>query len=355
MTNALTSGLIFGDLLKDQGVQDAFSDQSVLLKLKGFERAWTQALMTMEVVSTKNGKLALTAIDTFNVDWPKMAEASNRDGLPIPELVRQIRANLPDEVKNAIHSGVTSQDVIDTAMVLISRDLLEEFASRAAQIIENLRRLDQQFGACVIMGRTRMQAALPITVHNRLNSWLAPLEIQVMKVGELVSDVATVQVGGPVGLRNLPEGKAEQVAKQVAETLKLELTPVWHTDRSRIVDCGHWLVQICGVLGKMGQDIALMSQQGIGEVNLSGAGGSSAMPHKQNPIRAEIIVSLSRFVSGHQGLLGQSKIHEQERSGASWGLEWLVLPAMYEAAGAALNNANMLLNQIEGIGRSSEQ
>ena len=93
-----------------------------------------------------------------------------------------------------------------------------------------------------------------------------------------------------------------------------------------------------------------MAQQGIDEIVPSGGGGSSAMAHKQNPVAAEAMVALARYVAGQQGILGQAMIHEQERSGAAWALEWLTMPAMAEATGTALNHTEKLLSSIEQIG-----
>ena len=95
-----------------------------------------------------------------------------------------------------------------------------------------------------------------------------------------------------------------------------------------------------------------MAQQGLDEVQIKGAGGSSAMPHKQNPVRAEILVARARVAAGQQGTLAQALVHEQERSGAAWAIEWVILPAMFETAGAALNNAEALLDQITSLGAS---
>ena len=93
-----------------------------------------------------------------------------------------------------------------------------------------------------------------------------------------------------------------------------------------------------------------MAQQGVDEVTLSGAGGSSEMPHKQNPVSAELLVTLARYVAGQQGLLAQAMVHEQERSGAAWALEWMTLPAMCEAAGAALSHGGKLLGSVTRLG-----
>ncbi|MEO0918648.1 MAG: lyase family protein, partial [Pseudomonadota bacterium] len=166
------------------------------------------------------------------------------------------------------------------------------------------------------------------------------------------ADIAVVQVGGPIGKRDAPSEHGEAIARFVASELGLTVTPVWHTDRSGPVSFGHWLSLVSGSLGKIGQDIVLMSQQGIDEVTLRGGGSSSAMPHKGNPVLAEAMVTLARYVAGQQGVLLQAMIHEQERSGIAWPLEWMTLPVMAEATGAALNHALAVFTQIERLGSS---
>ncbi|MFZ8941994.1 MAG: lyase family protein, partial [Gemmobacter sp.] len=166
----------------------------------------------------------------------------------------------------------------------------------------------------------------------------------------LRAELARVQVGGASGLRDLPDGKGEAVAAAVAQALGLGVTAVWHADRSAMVGLGHWFTLVAGAMGKIGQDVALMAQQGVDEITLAGGGGSSAMAHKQNPILAETMVALARHVAGLQGTLAQAMIHEQERSGAAWPLEWLTLPAMAEATGATLRHTARLIASVTRMG-----
>lgn len=339
MSNALLQGQLFGPLFQDKTIAEHFGDAVMLRHMLAFERAWTEGLMGLGAVSAKEGQAALARMAGFEPDWAALHEGSTRDGLPVPELVKQLRAGL--SAGEAIHSGATSQDVIDTAMVLASLEVLAELEARKARVAVALDALQGRFGARKIMGRTRMQAALPITVADRLRLWRAPLE----GLEDFAPRLSRLQIGGPVGLR-----ADDGMAAHLAEALGLRAGPCWHTDRSAFVDFGNWLMKLTGHLGKMGQDIALMAQQGVDEVRLSGSGGSSAMPHKQNPVRAEALITLARYVAGQQGILGQALVHEQERSGATWALEWMVLPAMCEAAGAALAHAEALLAQVEDMG-----
>ena len=352
MSNSFTRSGLLGDLLQDPLVAAAFSAEQFTAFMVAFERAWTEAMMHANVVDSDTGQAALAAIDMFQPDFEALGRASLIDGLPVPALVKQLRAGLPDDVQMAIHSGATSQDVIDTATVLTSLRVLKMFGTRLDGIADQLDDVIARFGPVQMMGRTRMQAGLPITVQDRVRPWRQAVLDHRAALVVLIENTRQVQIGGAVGLRNLPAGKSDDVAAHVAQTLGLRLGPVWHAERTMMIEIGHWLTKVSGSLGKIGQDIALMAQQGVDEIKLDGAGGSSAMPHKQNPIRAEILIALARSVAGQQGILAQALVHEQERSGAAWTLEWMTLPSMMEDTGASLNNAAAVLSQIKTLGQT---
>jgi 3-carboxy-cis,cis-muconate cycloisomerase len=344
MTNDYLKNGLYGSLFHDPQVAAEFSGAATLGHMLAFQRAWTRALVQAGAVTGAAGADALRALDAFVPE--RFQPASDIDGLPVPSLVAQLRAGLPPEVAQAIHSGATSQDVVDTAQVLALLAVLDLFVARLDRLDVALAQLHDRFGPAPLTARTRMQAALPATASLRIAGWWRGLLVQAQRAPSVRADLAQVQIGGAIGTRDLPQG----VAQAVADSLGLALTPVWHTERSSMVTFGHWLTLVAGALGKIGQDVALMAQQGVGTVTLSGGGGSSAMPHKQNPVLAEVIVALARHVAGLQGTLAHAMLHEQERSGAAWALEWLTLPAMAEATGAALRHADELLAAIQAMG-----
>jgi 3-carboxy-cis,cis-muconate cycloisomerase len=132
--------------------------------------------------------------------------------------------------------------------------------------------------------------------------------------------------------------------------LGLANVPQWHSQRDRIMDLAALLSGISGSLGKIGQDVVLMADRGD-EIALAGGGSSSAMPHKQNPVAAEGLVALARFNAAQLGGLAQAAVHEQERSGAAWTLEWLFLPQMVVASGAALSPGRYdLVSSVRRLG-----
>jgi 3-carboxy-cis,cis-muconate cycloisomerase len=199
------------------------------------------------------------------------------------------------------------------------------------------------------MGRTRMQAAIEISAGDRIRSWREPLVRHKARLEALRPALLAVQFGGAAGTLDKLGGKGVAVRAALAQRLGLTDVPQWQSQRDCIADFASFLSLLTGSLGKFGQDVALMAQSG-GEIELSGGGGSSAMPHKQNPVAAEILVTLARFNATQLSGMHHALVHEQERSGSSWSLEWLILPQMIVAASAALRLAAELAGRIDRIG-----
>lgn len=341
----------FAPLLGDPEIRDLFSTDATLAGMLLFEQALTRALAETGASDRATTETALAAMGTFRPDMDALSEGIARDGLPVPEWTRQLKAHAGSAAIGAIHVGATSQDLLDTCQSLALKQANRIIRQRIQSLAGRLEELSKRFGANPLMGRTRMQAALPVTVADRVASWRRPLEKHLASLDHLGEQVEVLQFAGPVGLRDKPEGGADRVARLMAEDLDLVYTPNgWHTDRDNVVVYGQFLTRLSGSLGKMGQDIALMAQQGIDEVTLSGAGISSAMPHKQNPVLAETLVAFAAYTATQSGGLAQAMVHEQERSGAAWTLEWLFLPPIVETAARSLGIANALVGRIEGLG-----
>jgi len=194
-----------------------------------------------------------------------------------------------------------------------------------------------------LMGRTRMQQALPMTVGNRLDAWennLATAAIQAAELGY------PLQLSGPIGA-TLDEKVIHAMAKEMG---LLPALRSWQNDRGPVLAIANACAGVTGAMGKIGADVALMAQNELAEIKLSGGGGSSAMPHKQNPVKAEVLVSLARFNAALLGGMHQAAVHEQERSGSAWTLEWLIMPQMVCAAAGSARLARELLESVESIG-----
>ena len=277
----------------------------------------------------------------------KLAVAS--DGVVVPELIRQLREIIPEQYRASLHLGATSQDVIDTSLMIRLKPVMTRLDTGLSDIITTLGQLEKAFGNNGLMGHTRMQAAIPITVKDRIESWRSPLLRHRKRLDTLTLEFPVIQFGGAAGTLEKLGDKGPAVRKRMAALLGLRDIPQWHSQRDIIVEFADFLSLICGSLGKVGQDIALLAQGGE-EIKLSGGGKSSAMPHKQNPVLAELLVALARYNATQVSGMHHALVHEQERSGAAWTLEWMILPSMVATTTTALRSATSLLGSIERLG-----
>lgn len=348
MTASLFDHPWMGGLFADETTQAEWSSDAQLPRLIAFERALTEALITVGDVSNADGAAALTILDNFTPDIANLRAGVAKDGLVVPALVRQMRDVCA--APKAIHTGSTSQDLLDTVLVQTLEEIRALHCARLAEVIAAISALAEEYGDTELMGRTRMQAALPITAAHRLTTWRTPLE-RLHREGEALATALNIlQFGGPVGDRSTFGARADDIAAHMAATLGLRDDGCWHTDRSLIVRFGNWQSMITGALGKIGADLCLMAQQGIDEVKIAGGGASSAMAHKANPIRAELLVTLAHYNAAQMGALHNILVHEQERSGAMWALEWMILPPITVTTGRALTATIEVLGQVERIG-----
>lgn len=337
-------------LFGDPEVSGLWSSETQLDHYRAFEAALALALEASGRLPPGQGQAAAEAIGKAELNLTSLADGTLRDGLPIPDLVRQLRiAARPNEV--AVHTGATSQDVLDTALALTLRSLSDILLMRLESLDERLADLASRHGDNPLMGRTRMQAALPITVLDRVENWQRPIRCHADTVKALRPKVERLQLGGAVGTRGGLSADAEQIVRRMSDALGLFAGPVWHTDRTAIAEYAGTLSVITGSLGKIGQDIALMSQQGIDEIALASGGGSSAMPHKSNPVLAELLITLARYNATQVAGIHQALVHEQERSGSAWMLEWIILPPMTVITARALSAACDLLDSVTHLGR----
>lgn len=314
-----------------------------------FEIALAKAEAEHGLISAEAAREIGERLAAFSPDIERLRQGTARDGVVAPEFVRQLRAAVGEPHAGHLHFGATSQDVIDTAKIRQLAPILAIFDRRLAKIGALFEDLERRFGGNSLMGRTRMQTAIPITAGDRIAGWRAPLERHRLRLDALRPSLLVVQFGGAVGILEKLNDKAPVVRKALARELGLGDAPQWHSQRDRIAELANWLSLVTGSLGKFGQDVALMAQGGD-EIKLSGGGSSSAMPHKQNPVAAELLVTLARYNAVQLSGIHQALIHEQERSGSAWTLEWLVLPQMVMTTGAATRTATGLLGNIESIG-----
>lgn len=344
---------LLAGLLGDAEVAAQLSADAELMQITVFESALAIAEGAEGVIPAEAAAAIAQKLATFTPDMDALRAGAVKDGVIVPALVNQMRAHVGETQGRFVHFGATSQDAIDTSLILRLQTILNISEQRLLSLRERHLALTAGFGRRPLMGRTRMQDALPITVADRLAAWQGPLDRALERLEELRPRLLVLQLGGPVGTLGDLGDRREAVGRRVALTLGLGYRPRnWHSQRDAIAELGSWLSLVTGALGKIGQDVALMAQNPVSEIGLEGGGSSSAMAHKQNPVKAEVLVALARYNAALLGGLHQGLVHEQERSGAAWTLEWLVLPLMLTATGAALRTAIELYGSVNAIGRS---
>ncbi|WP_427023599.1 3-carboxy-cis,cis-muconate cycloisomerase [Aureimonas ureilytica] len=331
-------------LTGDPEIASLFAPEAEIAALLRVEAALAEAQGALGTIDPAAAERIGAAVRTFAPDETALRRGLSRDGVVIPELVRQLRG-AAGEAGPSVHQGATSQDVIDTGLMLRLQGLLGLLDARTDAVLMEIARLCTEEGDRPLMAQTRMQAALPFTVADKLATWARPLRSHRERLGELARSLP-IQLGGPIGNGGSFGPSYEALRADLATRLGLRDAAPWHSDRTPILDIAQGLALLSGTLGKIGQDLVLMAQSEVGAVKLSGGGGSSAMVHKQNPVGAEVLVTLARLNAGLLGTLSQSMIHENERSGAAWTLEWMVLPAMAEATGTATRHAHALLSGL---------
>jgi 3-carboxy-cis,cis-muconate cycloisomerase len=276
-----------------------------------------------------------------------LAAGTRRDGMVVPAWIDQLRRQVGEPYGQHVHFGSTSQDALDTSLVLRLRPVLDIFAARLTAIEVQLDALTQKHGKQPAMARTRMQRALPIAWGDRIAAWRAPLARHQQRLAELRPRLMVLQFGGPVGTLDKFGDRGPALAAALGKALDLPVPGIsWHSARDNLAELAGWLSLLTGSLGKIGQDVALLAQNEIGEVTLPGGGKSSAMHHKNNPVAAEIVVTLARFNATQLSAMHQALVHEQERSGAGWTLEWMILPQMVTAAAASLAHTATLIQTM---------
>ena len=341
---------VLNGLINAPKVAALWSADAQIAHYKSFEAAFSKALGLVGKVEGSIAEQAVDHIVAVEIAAGDLHIGMERDGVPIPALVRLLRAGAGG-CESAIHTGATSQDVIDTALALTLRSFSDLLENKLCDLLDAFEILEARFGTRTMMGRTRMQAAVPICVTHRISQWQEPLRTHFERLKHKRANVELVQLAGPVGDDQVLADVADAVRYHLAQDLGLSVPKAaWHTDRSALAEYAGLLSLITGSLGKLGRDICLMAQQGIDEVTIKTGGMSSAMPHKSNPIAAELLVTLAAFNATQLSAMHHALVHEQERSGSAWMLEWMILPQMAAATDCALRRAQSLVEGITTMG-----
>ena len=341
---------LFAPLFSDSEVAEQFSDAQFVRAMLEVESALATVEGRLGVISTEAATRIVDIAARLEVDFERLRNGVEKSGVPVIDLVRQLREQVEGEAADYVHWGATSQDIVDSARVLQIRGALTIFESMLGSLIQNLSRLADQHRHTLMAGRTHSQQALPITFGFKVAGWLAPLLRHRERLAELRPRVLVVQFGGAVGTLATLGRSGTQVQEALAAELGLDLPPIpWHTQRDTMAELAGWLSMLNGSLAKMAQDVILLAQSEVSELSESGdstRGGSSTMPQKNNPIISELIITAARTNASLLASMHQAQVQEHERGTHGWQMEWLVLPQMFTLTAAALNKALFLSQNL---------
>ncbi len=346
--SALDSALV-GPLSATAEMRSVFSDEARLAAMLAVEAALARAEAEYGLVPDELAG-AIEAISPAELDAGAIGERTALSAVPTIPFVKQVQDKLPAELERFFHKGATTQDILDTALVLQLAPALTLIAGELAALIGALLSLADRHKRTPCVGRSYAQHAAPLTFGYKVAVWLAGVAEVAEQLPALRHRVLTASLAGPVGTLSALGAKGPEVAEAFSRHLGLECPSIaWHTRRARMAGLGSWLSMLLGALAKMANDVAHLCSTEVGEVSepyVPGRGGSSAMPHKRNPVSCTVIIAAQAAARGHAGILADSMVSLHERPAGAWHAEWHALPPLFGLVSGALKEARALADGL---------
>ena len=355
---------LFGGVFARGGVEAG--DGAWLQAMLDAEAGLARALERAGLAPAGAGKAVTAAARAGNFDPNELGGLAALTGNPVPGLARALARQVPQTAASAVHRGATSQDIVDTAAMLLAKRAIEVIQADLARAADAAAGLAAAHRASIMIGRTLLQQAVPVTFGLVAAGWLTSLD-EARAGLDSVGPRLAVQFGGAAGtVASLGEA-GQRVAALLAEELGLAVPVLpWHTNRLRMIDLGTALARVTAALGKIARDVTLLAQSEVGELSEGGTasgatgagqrsadqqapaasprrGGSSAMPHKRNPVASIAILGCTRQVPGLLATLAAASEQELQRAAGAWHAEWEPLTALLRLTGSASSWAVDLL------------
>ncbi|ACL57069.1 class-II fumarase/aspartase family protein [Methylobacterium nodulans] len=345
MTVSALDSALLGPLFATDAMRAVFADEARVAAMLRAEAALARAEAEAGLVP---GDLAgaIEAIDRMALDPSALGRKTAISGVPVIPFVKAVQKALPSHLEAGFHKGTTTQDIADTALILQLRDALDLVAADLRAILAGLSDLARRHRETACVGRTYGQQAAPVTFGYKAAIWALGIAEVAAGLPRLRDSLLTASLGGPVGtLAGLKE-HADAVGERFAAELGLRFDPApWHTRRARIAEAGTWLALLMGALAKLATDVASLASTEVGEVAepfVPGRGGSSAMPHKRNPVSSTVILAAFSAGKGQVLPLLDAMAAAHERPAGAWHAEWHALPTLFGLASGALREARAL-------------
>lgn len=340
-------------LATTEALADVFSGRSILRAMLDFEVALARAEARLDVIPRDAADAIEKAASVDALHPAGLAREALRAGTPAIPLVKALTEcvrSLDPQAARFVHWGATSQDVADTAFMLLLKQARPLLQADYLRLDQALRKLSEQHKDTVMLGRTLLQPAPPVTFGLKAAGWMAAARRGWARIDSRFAEAILLQFGGASGTLAALGDKGIAVGQALAEELDLPYPDApWHTHRDRLAA----LAAACGVgtgsLGKMARDISLLMQGEVGEAaepGGAGRGGSSSMPHKHNPIACALALAAAHRVPGLLAAFLSGMVQEHERGVGGWQAEWPTLAAVVQATGLA---AASMAEAAEGL------
>jgi 3-carboxy-cis,cis-muconate cycloisomerase len=346
----LTSEGLFAGVFSRGAAAAAVSDEAWLQAMLDFEVALARACARAELVPADAAEAIARAALAAHFDPKALGRAAGATGNPVVGLLKALRHVLDDDAAASLHYGATSQDVLDTASMLVTRRALGPILDDAAIAAACAASLADQHRDTQMIGRTLLQQALPTTFGLKAAVWLSGIDLARRRLAAAADQCLAVQLGGAVGTLEGFGDKGLAVRAELARELDLAEPPLpWHVERVRVVALADTASALAGTFGKVGRDVSLLAQNEIGELGEGGeaSGASSTMAHKRNPVASVAIVACAQRLPGLVATLHASMLPELERGAGPWHAEWGPLSDVLRLTGSAASWARDLLQHLE--------
>ncbi|MCL5778248.1 lyase family protein [Limibaculum sp. FT325] len=339
MTGTAPNPLLAG-LYGDAEVVAHLSPEAEIGAMIRFEAALARVEARLGIIPDEAGAAIDAVLGGLRIPAESLAAGTTAAGVPVPGLVKALRSAVGAPHGGYVHWGATSQDAMDTGLVLRLGPILDILEQRLRRLVDLLAGEARRHARLPMAGRTRSQIATPTTLGLRIAAWLAPLARCLDRLAELRPRLLVVQLGGASGNLSILGAQGPAAMEALAAELGLAVpAKPWGTERDGLVELANWLAMVSGLLGRIGADLIVMGRSEIAELAAGQGGGSSTMPQKANPVAAETLITLARIAAAQTGLMQAALIHTEERDATAWAIEWAALPQLLTATGAGVTHA----------------
>lgn len=344
MAASVFDSQIYGDLFTPGDVGRLFTDTAETRAMLLVEGALANAQGARGIIPELSAAAIGRAVMEVAMDPGTIRKPTGQNGVPVPGLVAAFRAemNAPEHAQY-VHWGATSQDIMDTALMLRLRQALALIEDDLKLAAKSLGKLAKDHAYLPMPARTYGQHATPTSFGAVAASWGQPILDLLAELPSLRQNCLLISLSGAAGTAGALGPEAAEIRADMAKALGLnDPKRSWHSDRAPLLRLTDWMVRVNLCLGKLGEDCIALVQTGISEISLGGVGASSTMPQKQNPVAPSALVALARQGTGLLSILHGGALQQHQRDGAAWFSEWLCLPQIVLGAASAARTARTL-------------